>query len=404
MVKKIKASICAPQGFHAAGVNVDIKGNGKTKNDVGVLYCDVAAATAGVFTTNKMAAPSIAICREVVKRGQARALLINSGCANACTGERGMSDARQVVKMLAEELKLSEGEIYNSSTGTIGRWLPLDKMQRGIKAAVAELNQQDGYGFAQAIMTTDTFLKEAACELELGGKKVIVAGIAKGAGMIYPNMATMLSYITTDAAIAPAIIGKMVKDIADKSFNMIVVDGDTSTNDSMIVMASGLAGNDPVDSVSHPLYQPIYDAILAISQELSQLIVRDGEGATKFLEIKVTSAKNFAEAKTVGMAIAKSPLVKTAFFGKDANWGRIVCAAGYSGAELNVEQVSLYIEDVCIMRNGLGTDYDKERLQQILEEKDIHINLDIAVGSSEATVWTCDFSYEYVKINAEYTT
>lgn len=403
-MKKIKASICAPQGFYAAGVNVDVKGNGKTKKDVGILYCEVKANTAGVFTQNKMAAPSIAICREVVARGTCRALVINSGCANACTGERGMQDARSVVKITAQVLDVEEKDVYNSSTGTIGRWLPMDKMEKGIKQAVAELQKQDGYGFAESIMTTDTFLKEAACELVLGDKKVIVAGIAKGAGMIYPNMATMLSYITTDANISASLLKEMVKEIADKSFNMIVVDGDTSTNDSMIVMASGLAGNEIIDTKEHPFYQKIYDALMEISCDLSKMIVRDGEGATKFLEINILGAQNFSDAKTIAMAIAKSPLVKTAFFGKDANWGRIVCAAGYSGADINVEKVSLYIDGLCIMRNGLGVEYDQKALKDILDKTDIKIDLDVAIGDCTATVWTCDFSYDYVKINAEYTT
>lgn len=403
-MKIIKASICAPKGFKAAGVNVDVKNNGGKKRDVGVLYCEVLAKAAGVFTQNKMAAPSIAICREVVARRRAQALVINSGCANACTGTRGMQDARAVVQMAAQGLNVQPEYVFNSSTGVIGRWLPMDKMEKGITAAIGELDKQDGYGFAEAIMTTDTFLKECACELELGGKKVTVAGIAKGAGMIYPNMATMLTYITTDANVCALLLQRMVKDIADKSFNNIVVDGDTSTNDSMIVLASCLADNEKVDSEEHRDYAELYKALLFVSQELSKLIVRDGEGATKFLEINVVGAVDTEQAKLAAMAIAKSPLVKTAFFGKDANWGRIVCAAGYSGADINVEAVSLYIEDVCIMKDGLGADYDKQRFQQILEGRDIAIKLDLALGSAAVTVWTCDFSYDYVKINAEYTT
>lgn len=403
-MKMIKASICAPKGFKAAGINVDVKGNGTKKRDVGVLYCEVPAKVAGVFTQNKMAAPSIQICREVVARGRAQALVINSGCANACTGMRGMQDAREVVDITAKCLNIAPEAVLNSSTGVIGRWLPMDKMKKGIYDSVAELDKQDGYGFAESIMTTDTFLKECACEIELGAKKVTVAGIAKGAGMIYPNMATMLTYITTDANVCAVLLQRMVKDIANKSFNNIVVDGDTSTNDSMIVLASCLADNDKIDSEEHKDYAALYASILFVSQELSKLIVRDGEGATKFLEINVVGAVDTEQAKLAAMAIAKSPLVKTAFFGKDANWGRIICAAGYSGADINVEAVSLYIEDVCIMKNGLGTDYDKVKFQEILEGRDIAIKLDLAIGKAEVTVWTCDFSYDYVKINAEYTT
>lgn len=401
-MKKIDVTISAPQGFLAAGVKADMKKSGK--HDVGLLYCKVPASVAGVFTQNKMAAAPVHISKAAAARDYARALIVNSGCANACTGDQGMLDARAMVQMTANALDIATNEVLVCSTGVIGQLLPMGKLAGGIRDVAKEIAHQDGSEFALAIMTTDTFLKKAAYEIQLGEHKVILSGVAKGAGMIHPNMATMLCFITTDVNICPKILKKMVSEIANKSFNMIVVDGDTSTNDTMLVMASNLAGNSCIDSEQHPFYQAFYQALLTLSQDLAKLIVRDGEGATKFLEIKVKGAHDFAQAKLAAMSIAKSPLVKTAFFGKDANWGRIICAAGYSGAELDPKNVTLHIEDVCIMKSGLDTEYDKQALELIMQNTDIKITLDLAVGEQEATVWTCDFSYDYVKINAEYHT
>ena len=399
-MKKIDATISAPQGFCAAGVKANIKKSGK--HDVGLLYCETPASVAGVFTQNKIAAAPVHISRAAAGRDYARALIVNSGCANACTGDQGMLDARAMVQMTANALDISTNEVLVCSTGVIGQLLPMGKVADGIRDVAKEIGKQDGSEFALAIMTTDTFMKKAAYEIEIDGHKVLLSGVAKGAGMIHPNMATMLCFITTDVNICPKVLKKMVSEIANKSFNMIVVDGDTSTNDTMLVMASNLAGNCQIDSEQHPDYNNFYQALLAISQDLAKLIVRDGEGATKFLEINVKGAKDFAQAKMAAMSIAKSPLVKTAFFGKDANWGRIICAAGYSGADLDPKNVTLHIEDLCIMKNGLDTEYNVQRLTAIMQNTDIKITLDLAVGNEEATVWTCDFSYDYVKINAEY--
>ena len=407
-MQKISANLTAPQGFKAAGVKAMIKQSGN--HDVGVVYCEVPAAVGAVFTQNKFAAPPVVISRQVASRDYVRAILVNSGCANACTGDQGILDARASVQMTANALDIDINEVLVCSTGVIGHMLPMGKLACGIKDAIGIINNPDtdksqcGDEFTLAIQTTDTFEKKSAYTFTLNGKQVTIAGIAKGAGMIHPNMATMLTFITTDAKIEPKLLKQTVKHVADRSFNMVVVDGDTSTNDTMIVLASGLADNSCIDTTEHPDYPQFYRALLAVSQDLAKLIAKDGEGATKFLEVNIKEAASFEEAKMAAMAIAKSPLVKTAFFGKDANWGRIICAAGYSGANANPKEVTLYIEDVCIMAKGLGVEYDIAKLNAIMQKPQIAMTLHLACGTEQATVWTCDFSYDYVKINADYHT
>jgi glutamate N-acetyltransferase/amino-acid N-acetyltransferase len=280
----------------------------------------------------------------------------------------------------------------------------MDKIKNGLADAVDVMDENEGESCAMAIQTTDTFIKRAAYEFEVGGKTARIAGIAKGAGMIHPNMATMLTFLTTDAAIAPDVLKRAVKAAADKSFNMVVVDGDTSTNDSMIVLANGLAENEIIFSEEHPDYPAFFEALVTCAQDLAKLIARDGEGATKFLEVNVVGAATWKDAKAAAMAIAKSPLVKTAFFGEDPNWGRIVCAAGYSGAAMNADKVNLSIGGVRLVENGMNCNIPLTSLTDIMSEHDITMTIDMAAGNECATVWTCDFSYEYVKINGEYHT
>lgn len=401
-MKTIQGGITAPQKFIAAGVKAGIKKSGK--EDVAIIYSEVPAAAAALFTTNAMAAAPVHISREVAGKGEARAIVINSGCANACTGEQGMTDARGMVQIAADGLGLTAGEILVASTGIIGVNLPMGKVEAGIKNAAALLSK-DGYeGAMQAIMTTDTFPKTCAYEFMLDGKPVRIAGIAKGAGMIHPNMATMLCFITTDAAVAPAVLNHALKEAVSLSFNMITIDGDTSTNDMIAVLANGAAGNSLIDTAEHPDYPVFYQAVKTLATYLAQQVVRDGEGATKFLEITVKNATDFANGKQAAMAIAKSPLVKTAFFGQDPNWGRILCATGYSGAAVDPWKTSLSIGGIDIVKSGLGVKYDEQALRKIMAEQDIKIIVDLGLGTAEATVWTCDFSYEYVKINGEYHT
>ena len=401
-MKKIDGWVTTPQGFLAAGVKAGIKASGN--HDVAVIYSTVPAATGAVFTQNKMCAAPVLVSRKVAAKPYAQAIVVNSGCANACTGEQGLKDAEAMQAQAAELLGVEPEAVYVCSTGVIGHFMPMDKVAQGIADAVDAMDESEGESCAMAIQTTDTFIKHAAYEFEIGGKTCKIAGIAKGAGMIHPNMATMLTFLTTDAAVAPDVLKRAVKAAADKSFNMVVVDGDTSTNDSMIVLANGLAENEIILSEEHPDYPAFFEALLACAQDLAKMIARDGEGATKFLEVNVCGAATWDEAKTAAMAIAKSPLVKTAFFGKDPNWGRIVCAAGYSGAAMQPDKVNLEIGGVRLVEHGMNCNVPLESLKDIMEQHDISMKIDLGEGSEEATVWTCDFSYEYVKINGEYHT
>ena len=398
----VAGGITAPKGFKASGVKTGIKKSGR--EDVAVIYSEVPAAAAAVFTTNSMAAAPVVVSRDNIKGGLLSAIIVNSGCANACTGERGLADARDMVSQTAELLNVSPQSILVSSTGIIGVPLPMDKVRDGISRAVAELSPAGHESAMQAIMTTDTFAKKAAYEFSLDGKAVRIAGIAKGAGMIHPNMATMLSYITTDANISAPLLEEALKHAVNLTFNMITVDGDTSTNDTLCVMANGQAGNILIDSKDSSDYQDFLAALESVCRYLAQQVVRDGEGATKFLEITVKGARNFAEAKQAAMSVAKSPLVKTAFFGEDPNWGRILCAVGYSGINADPGRTSLAIGGVTIVRAGLGASFDEAALRQVMSAKDITIEVELGLGEAQATVWTCDFSYEYVKINGEYHT
>ena len=390
-MKKIDGWVTTPQGFLAAGVKAGIKASGN--HDVAVIYSTVPAATGAVFTQNKMCAAPVLVSRKVAAKPYAQAIVVNSGCANACTGEQGLKDAEAMQAQSAELLGVEPEAVYVCSTGVIGHFMPMDKVAQGIADAVDAMDESEGESCAMAIQTTDTFIKHAAYEFEIGGK-----------GMIHPNMATMLTFLTTDAAVAPDVLKRAVKAAADKSFNMVVVDGDTSTNDSMIVLANGLAENEIILSEEHPDYPAFFEALLACAQDLAKMIARDGEGATKFLEVNVCGAATWNEAKTAAMAIAKSPLVKTAFFGKDPNWGRIVCAAGYSGAAMQPDKVNLEIGGVRLVEHGMNCNVPLESLKDIMEQHDISMKIDLGAGSEEATVWTCDFSYEYVKINGEYHT
>lgn len=401
-MRKIIGGITAPQGFLSSGVKAGIKKSGK--EDIALIYSEVIASAAAVFTTNAMAAAPIIVSREHLKQGELKAIIINSGCANACTGQKGLEDASLMAEYTAKLLNTPKEKILVSSTGIIGDLLPMDKIKKGIEMAVAELSV-DGYGNTmKGIMTTDTFEKTCAYEFNLGYKTCRIAGIAKGAGMIHPNMATMLSYITTDVNIDKAVLNEALFEAVNLSFNMISIDGDTSTNDTVCIMANGLSGNEYISSKDHPHYLKFLEVLKEVCLYLAQQVVRDGEGATKFIEINVKNTIDFNQAKQIAMSIAKSPLVKTAFFGQDPNWGRILCATGYSGITVDPTKVSLTIGDIKIVENGLGAITDKSKLKEVMSAKNIKVTVDINNGSAEATVWTCDFSYEYVKINGEYHT
>ena len=401
-MKKSAGWVTTPQGFITAAVKAGIKVSGNL--DVTIIKSTVPAATGAVFTQNKVCAAPVLVCREVAARPYAQAVAVNAGCANASTGKRGLEDAYAMQQAAAEAVQVKAEQVYVCSTGVIGQFMPMENLTRGLKEVGSRLSRENGEECAKAIQTTDTFLKHVAYTTEIDGKEVTVAGIAKGAGMIHPNMATMLTFITSDAAIAPELLKPLVKEVADQSFNMVVVDGDTSTNDSMIVLANGLAGNQLITSKEQPGYKLFSQALLQVAQDLAIMIAHDGEGSTKFLEVNVVGAASFADAKLAAMAIAKSPLVKTAFFGEDPNWGRIACAAGYSGADLDPDKLNLDIGTTRLVENGLNKNVDLKTLEPTMKEHDISMTVDLGVGQAKATVWTCDFSYEYVKINGEYHT
>ncbi len=401
MIKKDTQGVTFAKGFTAAGVKAGIKKSGNL--DVAVIYTKTQAVVAGTFTQNKVAAAPVYVSKEVVATGTAHAIVANAGCANACTGQQGLDDAHKMAQIAADELGVNADDVIVGSTGVIGVNLPMDKLEAGIKDAVTNLSADGSDNAGRAIITTDTHSKSVTCEFELSGKTVRIGAIAKGSGMIRPNMATMLCYITTDIAIDQALLQKAVSGCVEKSFNMISVDGDMSTNDMVIVLANGEANNAKITEENAD-YQIFFDKLMMLCTELAKQIAADGEGASKFLTINVKGAKSFADAKTVGMAIANSPLVKTAFFGEDPNWGRVICAVGYSGADMVPEKTVVKFGGITIFANGTGATYDEKALAHVMKEKDIVIDIELNMGQEDATVWSCDLSYEYVKINGEYHT
>lgn len=389
------------KGFKAAGVKAGIKKSGNL--DLALIYTEKEASIAGVFTQNAVAAAPVIVSREVVKGGKAHAIVANAGCANACTGEVGLANAHKMASLAAAEVGCDASEVCVGSTGIIGVNLPMDKLAAGIKAAAAELSEDGSKNAGNAIITTDTYSKACSTEVEIGGTKVRFGAIAKGSGMIQPNMATMLCYITTDAKISSQLMQKALSEIVEVSFNMISVDGDMSTNDTVLVLANGESGMAEIQDGT-PEYEQFYATLQSICQELSKRIAADGEGATKFLTINVNGTKTFADAKTIAMSVAKSPLVKTAFFGEDPNWGRVICAVGYAGIEMVPEKTVIKFGGIPVYANGLGAEFDEDAIRAVMAEHDIVIDIEMGLGSESATVWSCDFSYEYVKINGEYHT
>lgn len=392
-------------GFQAAGVPCGIK-NTEDCPDMAMVVSEVPCRAAAVFTQNKVVAAPIIYDRRLLQdhTTEAQALVVNAGCANACTGERGISDTEEMARQAAEELGLQPEAVWIMSTGVIGQHLPMDKIRAGIALAVGRLSNEGGHSAARAIMTTDTRPKEVALQVEIEGKKCTIAGMCKGSGMIHPDMATMLAVITTDASVSPVVLQAALATATEKSFNMTTVDGDTSTNDTLLLLANGLAGNDEIRSTDSPAYAAFLEGLTQAAQTLSKMIAADGEGATKLVEITVRGARDFTEAKTVAKTIAHSPLVKTAMYGEDANWGRVLCAAGYSGVDVDPDRIKLWFGDLQLFKDGAPHDVDEDRASEILSEKEIEIVVDLGQGDAEATVWTCDLSHDYVSINAHYRT
>ena len=371
------------------------------RKDLLVMKLDEGTTVAGVFTSNRFCAAPVIVAREHLATGKGiRALVVNTGNANAGTGEQGMATARTTCAELAKLLGCAPEQVLPYSTGVIMEPLPVDKIVAGMPQAVANLNANNWFDAANAIMTTDIVAKAVSRQIQIGGKTVTVTGMSKGSGMIHPNMATMLGYIATDAAIAQPMLQQMVSAAADRSFNCITVDGDTSTNDALMLIATGKSGA-VVDAANRAAMQAV---ITEVATVLAQAIVRDGEGATKFITIKIEGGKDEAECKKIGYAIAHSPLVKTAFFASDPNLGRILAAIGYAGVnDLDVEQLKLYLDDVLVAEHGgRAASYQEEDGQRVMKQGDITIRVVLNRGAVNATLWTCDFSYDYVKINASY--
>ncbi len=398
-----------PQDLHAvAGIEIGIAMAGVRKanrRDLTVVTLDEGSSVAGVFTSNRFCAAPVQLCRtHLAANVGTRAILINTGNANAGTGEDGLVRAFSTCVALAQHLEIAPEQVLPFSTGVIMESLPNDRIEAGLPAALADLKAAHWAEAAEAIMTTDTVPKAASRQLTIGGKVVNVTGISKGAGMIRPNMATMLGFIATDAAIAPQLMQELVREAADRSFNRITIDGDTSTNDSFVLIATHRAGNAPITQLESADSALLREAVFAVAQQLAQAIVRDGEGATKFITVRIDGGKTKDECRQVAYAIAHSPLVKTAFFASDPNLGRILAAVGYAGiADLDQTKIDLFLDEVLVAKDGgRHPQYREEDGQRVMKQSEITVRVDLHRGPAHATVWTCDLSYDYVKINADY--
>jgi len=399
----IEGGVCAPQGYRASGVAAHIKKLESTKKDCALIVSDTPATLAGVFTTNRMKSAPVLWCEAARAGGQARAIFINSGNANACTGERGMDDVRATAQWVAEGLGFAAEEVCIASTGVIGVHLPMDRIRNGVQGCLSALSRDGGHDAALAIMTTDTVPKEMALEVALSGGPVRLGAIAKGSGMIAPNMATMIAVVTTDAAVAAPDLQTLLRECAEVSFNCVCVDNDMSTSDTLVCFANGQASHAPLRPGTVD-YDAFAEALRHICVATAKALVKDGEGATKFVEIRVEGAASDAEAKTVARSIAHSQLCKTAFFGQDPNWGRIACAAGYAGVPFGAEQLSIWLDDLAVVRNGLPTGFEEAQAAAIMQKPEFGIRVCIGGGPGTALFWTSDLSHDYVSINADYRT
>ena len=395
--------VTSPKGFLAGACCASIKSSNTSKPDVCVLYSQEPASCAALFTTNKFCAAPVLLGREVLKKGKARAVVINSGNANAATGEQGLENARKVEALAEELLGLGEDEVFVSSTGVIGQQLPVDKVLEGVRRIVPNLSAEHGSDAAWAIMTTDLVKKEVAYELELSGGVIRIGAMAKGSGMIHPNMATMLVYVTTDAKVEHAVLQPLLKRAADKSFHMLTVDGDTSTNDSLFLFANGASGVAVESEQDKQAFAALLDDICI---DMARRIASDGEGATHLMIVEAKGLPTELDARLVARSIAGSSLFKAAVFGRDANWGRIMAAAGYSGADVDPTKADCILKsaagEVVVMEAGFGTDFSEELAKAVLTEHDVTILVDFHSGDGEATAFGCDLTYDYVKINGDY--
>lgn len=404
MIKEIHGSITTPRGFSASGVACGIK-SGTGKLDLGLIHSDSPCVAAAVFTQSSVVSAHVIRGRNQIAKGELQSVVANSGNANACTGEKGVEDANEAACSVGNSLQVSPSRVFVASTGVIGVPLPMDRIRTGIDEAASALDSgaQAGHAFARAIMTTDTRPKEVAVEVQAGNVRGTVAGAAKGSGMIAPNMATMLCFLTTDLCVSRELADEALRAAVDESFNRITVDGHRSPSDTVVLLANGEAGNSRL-ARGRKKSEEFADAVLYACTRLAEEIVRDAEGATKFIEVRVTGARTVKQAETVAREIADSPLVKTAANGEDPNWGRIVTAAGNSGVKLDPNKLVLHIGKEVAYEHGLPSDVPKQRLSEEMKSPELLFWLDLGQGKKKASVWTCDFSCDYVKINAEYTT
>ncbi|GBU21714.1 arginine biosynthesis protein ArgJ [Fibrobacteres bacterium R8-0-B4] len=404
VITAVKGGVTAAQGYRAAGVKAGIKAS--KKPDLAVVVSDRGAAAAGTFTRNAIRASSVTRCESLLPTSGVRAMLCNSGCANACTGKQGVKDTEASAALAAKALGVPPKSVLTASTGVIGKFLPMDKIAAAMPSLVKALSPTGGGAFTGAIMTTDLAKKESAVKVTYGKQTFTIGGTVKGSGMIHPNMATMLCFITTDAAVTPAALHNAVKRTVDKTFNNLTVDGDTSTNDMVLIMANGASGTKVKGGVTgdRGMQNAFEEGLFAVCNDLCKQIAADGEGATKRVEINVTGAQNEAEAKAAAKAVATSNLTKCAIFGNDPNWGRIACAVGYSGAKFSETKMSIKLCGIEVFRNLQPVKFDEKKAHTLMKKKVVTIDIDLGVGSKAATAHTCDFSYDYVKINAEYRT
>lgn len=406
MIKDIKGGVCAPIGFKANGLNAGIKNN--IKKDMAMIYSEVPCKAAATFTTNKVKAAPVKWDYKIIHESEyAQAVVVNSGVANACTGEEGYNYCMEISKETGKILNIPEDSVLVASTGVIGKQLPMDIIKSGINKLPADLLRDENHAAlaAEAIMTTDTKPKQVAVSIEVDGKTVTIGGMCKGSGMIHPNMCTMLCFITTDCAISKELLQKALSSGIDDTFNMISVDGDTSTNDTVLLLANGMAGNKEIVEEDEN-YRKFFEALYYINEELAKKIAGDGEGCTCLFEVKVKNALTKEDAKTMAKAVVCSSLTKAAIYGHDANWGRILCAMGYSGAEFDPDKVAIYFESsngrIQIVSEGRATDYSEEKATEILSAEHVIAICDCNQGSFEATAYGCDLTHEYVNINADY--
>ncbi len=392
----VSGTVTSPQGFLAGAVEAGIKSNKGL--DLGILYSEVPCVAAGVFTANAIKAAPVIVSQKHLQDKCAQAIVVNSGCANACTGNTGIADATEMARLVAQKFGLSLTDVLVASTGVIGVPLPMQQVRTGIKEI--KVTKEGGHELARAMMTTDTFAKEIALCIEATGARITLGGVAKGAGMIHPNLATMLCFLTTDAMVQPDFLKLALQRAVDTSFNMITIDGDTSPSDTVVILANGLAGNKTITSENGDMFQEVLNEVCLY---LAKCIVGDGEGATKIIEVNVEGAINEFEARVAARTIASSPLVKSAIHGNDPNWGRIVAALGRSGATLDETKLAVYLNDICVMRYGRPALFNKQEVSKSLGRKEVFVKLELNLGMGKATAWGCDLSEEYVTINSAYT-